>query len=186
MNEDDANPYAAPAESSEPPIPEVPDSTGDVLAGRGLRFLSAMIDGILPAAIIVPIQFGTGFYQRTLSQQVTFTEQLAMALVGMAAFLICHGYLLITRGQSIGKYLLGLQIVDYATGQLLPPMRVYVYRYLWSLPITITALLIPGTTDDTIFAYLLMIDPLFIFGEERRCLHDLIAGSKVVKYKANR
>ena len=65
-------------------------------------------------------------------------------------------------------------------------MRVYVYRSLWMLPLGIVVPLIPGAFDDILVNFIGLIDGLMIFGAGRRCLHDLIAGSKVVVYKAGR
>ena len=62
-----------------------------------------MLDGFIIMAIIVPIQLMTGFTERVTTGDVTVMEQLAMALLGMGAFLIPNGYPLFTRGQSIGK-----------------------------------------------------------------------------------
>jgi uncharacterized RDD family membrane protein YckC len=97
-----------------------------------------------------------------------------------------NGYLLTTRGQTIGKLLTKIQIVDVQSGDLLPFLRVYVYRYLWTLPLLLVVILIPGPADDLLVNVVYLIDALLIFGSDRRCLHDYIAGSKVVIYRAKR
>ena len=43
------------------------------------------------------------------------------------------------------------------------------------------ASLIPGQADDILINLVSLVDALFIFGKQRRCLHDYIAGSKVVR-----
>ena len=101
-------------------------------------------------------------------------------------FLILNGYLLVTRGQSIGKVLTKIQVVDFKTGLLLPFLRIYVYRHLWTLPIVVVVVLIPGSIDDLLLNVMVMIDVVLIFGENRRCFHDLLAGSKVVVYQEGR
>ena len=58
----------------------------------------------------------------------------------------------------------------------------FFYRYLWSLPLVGAVILIPGSLDDFLVNIILLLDVLMIFGASRRCLHDLIAGSKVVRY----
>ncbi len=141
-----------------------------------------MVDGVLMMAIM----FATGYHERTQAQQVGVLEQIAMSLLGMAVMLALNGYLLFTRGQSIGKMLTKIQIVDAQNGELLPFLRVYVYRYLWMLPITVVVALIPGPVDDLLVNVVALVDALMIFGAYRRCLHDYIAGSKVVLYQANR
>jgi hypothetical protein len=145
-----------------------------------------MVDGILMMAIYMPIMFATGYFERAQAQQVGFLEQFAMSLLGMAVMLVLNGYLLFSRGQSIGKVLTKIQIVDVRSGGLLPFLRVYVYRYLWILPLVVVAAIIPGRADDLLVNVVALIDAAMIFGANRRCLHDYIAGSKVVFYQANR
>lgn len=178
------NPYVAPSTVTEAEV--ITDPSVEELAGRFTRFAAAMVDGFLLMAIVIPIQYATGFFQRSLSQQVGVFEQLAMSLLGMAVMLVLNGYLWATRGQSIGKMLTGIQIVDFESGHLLPFVKVYVYRYLWSLPLFIAVIFIPTTVDDMLVNLIVLIDVLLIFGTYRRCLHDYIAGSKVVLYRANR
>ena len=72
------------------------------------------------------------------------------------------------------------------TGDLLPFLRVYVFRYLWTLPIVILVVLIPGQIDNLLLNAVVLIDVLFIFGAASRCLHDYIAGSSVVQFAENR
>jgi len=179
-----ANPYASPLTSSG--TDALPVSENDELARKFTRFAAAMVDGILMMAITMPVMFATGFFARTQAQQVGFVEQIAMSLFGMVVMLALNGYLLATRGQTIGKLLTKIQIVDAQSGGLLPFLRVYVYRYLWMLPLMFVVALIPGTVDDGLVNVVALIDALFIFGAARRCLHDYIAGSKVVLYQAHR
>lgn len=54
------------------------------------------------------------------------------------------------------------------------------------LPLLVVVMLIPGAIDDLLVNIVVLIDALMIFGAERRCLHDYIAGSKVVLYRENR
>ncbi|MBU6238636.1 MAG: RDD family protein [Planctomycetes bacterium] len=178
------NPYASPLTGGGADALAV--SENDELAGRFTRFAAAMVDGILMNGITMPVMFATGFFARTQAQQVGFVEQIAMSLFCMAVMLALNGYLLATRGQTIGKLLTKIQIVDAQSGGLLPFLRVCVYRYLWMFPLVFVVALIPGTVDDGLVNVVALIDALFIFGAARRCLHDYIAGSRVVLYKANR
>lgn len=170
------NPYAPTTSTTRDPFvgPEE-------LADRGTRLLAAIVDGFLMMACIIPIQFLSGFTERAMAQEVGALETLAMSLVGVLVFLALFGYLLATRGQTVGKMLLKIRIVDAETSELLPFMRVYVYRYLWSVPLVVITALIPSMVDDMLFNLIYLVDILMIFRADRRCLHDLIAGSKVVK-----
>ncbi len=176
------NPYAAPTSLPGPPVP----TSDNDLADRGARFGAAFLDGLLIGAITLPVQLLTGFFFRSQTQDATTVEQLLMILFNVLVILLLNGYLLFKRGQTIGKMALGIQIVDYRTGRLLPPLRVYVYRYLWLTPLGILAAVIPGLVDDLILNVVVLVDIIMIFGRERRCLHDYIAGSKVVKYQPER
>jgi len=185
MSDHRINPYASTATEPLAARP-MPDSTGDELAGRFTRFVSALIDGVILMMILLPVQYATGFMARASAQVAGIGESFAMSLLGIGVMLALNGYLLFKRGQTIGKVLTKIQIVDFQSGLLLPFMKVYVYRYLWTLPIAIVVILIPGVMDDMLFNLLILIDALLIFGADRRCLHDLIAGSKVVLYMTNR
>jgi uncharacterized RDD family membrane protein YckC len=121
-----------------------------------------------------------------MNGQVGMLEQFAMSLLSIVIMLALNGYLLAKRGQTIGKLVTKIQIVDYTTGELLPFVRVYVLRYLWMLPLAVLCLLVPGVVDDYLLGIISIANILFIFRADRRCLHDLIAGSKVVLYDEDR
>lgn len=178
------NPYAPPSATGGPPDLESPER--ERLASRWTRCLASVIDAFLMALCVYPIQALTGYTQRAARQELALTEQLGMTTLGIAVYLALNGHMLLSRGQSIGKRLTGIQIVDHETAKLLPLMRVYVYRYLWLLPFQLIAFLIPGVTDDIMVSGIVLIDALAIFGPERRCLHDRIAGTKVVMYQDGR
>ena len=122
---------------------------------------------------------GLGFAIGILDKQVftktppvyTLTESLFAALAGAVCFLLLHGWLLHHRGQTIGKWLLGIRIVDQR-GDRVSLTRILVRRLL---PVWVVVW-IPylGTA-------LYLVDHLFIFNRQRMCLHDLMAGTIVVK-----
>lgn len=91
--------------------------------------------------------------------------------VGIGVFAILNTYLLATRGQSIGKFLLKIRIVDHRSDE--------VSKLRFSL------LLREGITMQlSLFGImgmvLALIDVLFIFSPNRRCLHDYWSFTKVV------
>ncbi len=179
------NPYAPPA-TVQMHASEAATSGGDVLAGRFTRLAAAIVDSLLMMAIIFPIQYLTGSFSRAMAQQIGWIEQIGMSLFGYLVMLTLNGYLLLDRGQTIGKMLTGIQIVDAQNGALLPFLRVFVFRYLWLVPLSAIVIFIPGAWDDQLVGLVALIDVLMIFGAERRCLHDHIAGSRVVLYRAGR
>jgi uncharacterized RDD family membrane protein YckC len=97
--------------------------------------------------------------------------RLEYAVFGVAAYLLFHGYLLHKGGQTIGKRLVGTRIVSVEDNRILPLWKVFTLRYL---SISVVAQ-IPG-----IGPALSLVDSLFVFRGDKRCVHDLIAGTKVI------
>jgi uncharacterized RDD family membrane protein YckC len=88
-----------------------------------------------------------------------------LAYLAAFAFALVDLVWLSKKGQTIGKRLAGIRIVNYFDGRNPGFMGAVVMR-------NIVPSIIPG---------MFLIDYFFIFGEERRCLHDLIAGTRVVE-----
>ena len=156
-----------------PPVAEVADvasqRSGDP-AGRGTRLLAAIVDGVIQAALmwiislLTPLDiFGT--------RGASFVTVVLAQLVSFVLFLVLQGWLLATRGQTIGKMLTSIRIVR-PDGSVPSVGRGIGLRY--ALGWFIYMIPIVG------FLYAL-VDALFIFRENRRCVHDLIADTIVVK-----
>ena len=158
--------YAAPASAV-----ATEDARVGGLASRVRRLIAAIIDGILILMCSVPfwVFIGpagaiTGTTTMSLGSQV-------MGVVYFAVlFLLINGYLLNKSGQTVGKYLLGIKIVAL-DGTLVALQRLVLYRYL---PIWLVGI-IPLLGQIIPFG-----DILFIFRSDRRCIHDLLAGTTVV------
>lgn len=94
-----------------------------------------------------------------------------LPLVILSAFVfagfVVQWILISKRGQTIGKLLTCIRIVT--VGGRLPGFVVGVVIRNW---VRVLLSLIP---------FFGLIDILFIFGEEKRCLHDYIAGTRVVQ-----
>ncbi|MFN8010957.1 MAG: RDD family protein [Holophagaceae bacterium] len=168
------NPYAAPAA----PLSVEPEPSELVLADRGSRFVAQLVDGLvllIPAAIIVlgislgipalvgprwepgwPFLLGFGALQFVLIMGIYFA---------------INGRLLATRGQTVGKKACGIKIVRL--DGTLPTLG----ESFWRRYVLVQALAqIPFLGG--LFG---LVDVCFIFRESRRCLHDEIAGTLVVK-----
>ena len=107
---------------------------------------------------------------------VAVSEDLAggVATLAMLALAIYQWYLLSTTGQSLAKKWLGIRIVkvdgspvDFVSAVLL---RSWVY---WALVVFGSVIVIGSVLP--------LVDALMIFGDERRCLRDHLAGTKVVQ-----
>jgi len=165
----DQNPFA-------PPTARVEDvaTSGPELASRGARFGGAFIDGLihigvywlLATTVLKPI-----LPNLTRGSGTVLGSMLTSMVVSILLFLLIQGYLLATTGQTIGKKLLGLRIVR-SNGERADVGHVIGLRYL--LVWVIAAIPVVGW----IFA---LADALMIFRDSRKCLHDNIADTIVVK-----
>jgi uncharacterized RDD family membrane protein YckC len=145
-------------------------STVAVLAGRDSRFVANLVDQF---ALFLPAILA-GFAVALLADDASPQgERLGVGLILLAALatLGLFGYqlfLVIQHGQSLGKRMLGLRVVR-SDGSKADAVRIILLRNV-----------VPGFVN---FACSLfgLVDALFIFTQERRCLHDIIADTKVVK-----
>ncbi len=141
------------------------------LASRSKRFVGALIDSLLCLLVSFPLFWLGGVFKRLeTNPYLTLGEHFFLFLAGLAVFMAVNGYLLAREGQTVAKRLLGMRIVDLE-GNLLPFWRLFIYRYLFLGLLG----LIP------LFGTLLgLVNALFIFRSDRRCLHDHLAGTIVI------
>lgn len=162
------NPYAAPAAR----LDNAQNDSGarHALAGRLRRLAGAIIDGLLIMLFFLPAMFLTGVFGIYEQNQQGLWLDIALSVAGFALWLVLNGYLLYHHAQTIGKRLVGTRIVslDYTPATM---SRIVLYR---TLPIHVLS------SIPFIGSFVGLIDVLFIFGAERRCLHDYIAGTRVV------
>jgi len=127
------------------------------LATRTQRFLAAVVDAVVVA---VPYVIGS-------LDAVPMPVRL-LAIVASLALLVYQLVLVSKQGQTIGKRFIGVRIVLKDTmengGFVVNVLKRGVLNGFLSL--------IPGY---------FLVDCLFIFREDRRCIHDLIAGTCVIK-----
>ena len=163
----DENPFA-------PPESDVTvDQSGD-LASRGVRLGGAIIDGLVAMMVMLPAMYMFGYWERAMVGEQTTSDLVLFSGLGFVAFVAAHGYLLATHGQTIGKRILGTRIVSVDDGSILPFWKVITYGYL---PVQLLSII---PVIGPLFG---LADSLAIFREDRRCIHDLIAGTKVIVAK---
>ncbi len=173
FSNDPFNPYAAPETSG---FALENSGQGPALAGLGQRFGGAFIDGLL----MLPLVLGMLYFVSTSAvpggaqPEVPILVTLMFVPISMAWFLILNGYLLATKGQTIGKLAVGTQIVDAQTGQIVPLLPLFLKR---NISMQLLALI------PFIGNFIALIDALMIFRASRKCLHDDIAGTKVIVYQ---
>jgi uncharacterized RDD family membrane protein YckC len=142
------------------------------LASRGKRLGASLIDGLIISLVTIPLMYFTGGFEG-LSEGVkpSFAYSIAMGLVGLVAFLLINFKTLVSNGQTIGKKLLSIKITTME-GQVPDLKKNLVPRYaVYFLPGQVPAV-------GQLFS---IVNILFIFGKERRCIHDLAAGTHVVE-----
>lgn len=166
----------------QPPNATVADVAGDAdeLASRWARLGGAIVDGLIILAVMIPLMVATGYWERAMAAATSggepaFMDQLEMAGLGLLVQLAINGYLLNKYGQTVGKRVAGTRIVSIEDNRILPLWRVFVIRIL-SVGI-ISQVPVVGP----IFA---IVNVLFVFRADKRCIHDLMAGTKVVKASA--
>jgi len=141
------------------------------LASRWKRLGGSLIDAIIELVILFPVMIATGIWEKSLRVEgLTLSQQAVYFAISLAVFLALNGYLLHAKGQTIGKTVVKTKIVDL-NGNLLPFGKLIVLRYL--IPWLIAAIPIVG-------GLFVVVNMLFIFGAERRCVHDYIAGTRVI------
>lgn len=159
------NPYSPP--KADIGIP----SKSHELASRWKRLGGAIIDGLLPTLVIIVVMFYMGTWDRALEgQPIDTVDSLVFGFFGYLAFLAIHGYLLYDRGQTLGKWILKTKIVDL-NNEKPTFLKLIFLRYL------LTSLIGFIPVVGSVFS---LINVLFIFRKDKRCIHDWIAGTKVV------
>jgi uncharacterized RDD family membrane protein YckC len=139
------------------------------LATRGQRFRGFLVDLFVNLLIGVAIMFPTiqslGFEQAMLDLQARHYNYISFLI-----FIALNGYLLHAHGQTLGKRVVGTRIVRTDGARAGLPR-------ILGLRILAPALLGAVPYAGAVFG---LANILFIFREDRRCLHDHIAGTVVV------
>jgi uncharacterized RDD family membrane protein YckC len=133
-----------------------------------------MLDGLIALVLAVPALIAIPMMESTGGADVESVPPLAMGLVGISGFLflllmVYTIYLLSVKGQTLGKKMLGIRIVNNLDDSNAGFVRAFLLRGIVNA--------IPGA----IIPFYGVIEVLFIFGAERRCIHDFIAGTRVIQ-----
>ena len=162
------NPYAAPLHDARTSYDDQFGLDQDyVLASRGSRFAGALIDGLITVLACVPalVMFGGNILDDPSEDNIMIVILIPVLLVT-----IVQWYLIATSGQSIAKKLLGMKIVRL-DGSDVGFVHGVILR-VWALA---ALQLIPFVGN-----FIGLADALTIFGVEQRCIHDHIAGTRVI------
>jgi uncharacterized RDD family membrane protein YckC len=102
----------------------------------------------------------------------TFVLGLVLLLGGLGLLLLIQLILLCSQGQTMGKKALGIRIVNHEDGSNPGFVGAVLMRSI-----------VPGIIGSIpyIGGFFSLADVLFIFSDDRRCLHDKMAGTSVVE-----
>ena len=147
----------------------IPDNNTQqfILASRMKRLFARLLDGVFGlVSALVP-----GFVLTFLSDGNFDPESFLLgAVVVIICFVIYQWYLLATTAQTIGKKYLKIKIVNKNGEQAGFFVNVLLREWLMGLIGIIPA----------IGGIIQIVNILFIFRDDRKCIHDLIAGTVVV------
>jgi len=173
---EDLRPPAVPAAPVAAAAPTAADSL--IPADRGARLGAVLLDTLIGCLILGPgfgLMFAAGGFEENARAEPNTPLLLAGAcalFLGLLILAIVQIYLLVTRGQTMGKKIVGVKIVAYDTGAnagfvKAVLLRGFVNGVIGGIPV--------------IGGIYTLVDILFIFRDDRRCIHDLLAGTLVVK-----
>lgn len=165
-----ANPYRAPAAE----IADIPQDEEFELAGAGHRFGAFVLDTTIALALLFALAYATGTTDFIWNAVDTLVGAAEITAILFALFVVTQSFFLKRYGQTIGKKIVGIRMVN-RDGKVPGLLRLLFLRYL---PIHLyNAMAFVGTILAT-------VDFLLIFRRDRRCLHDMIAGTRVVMHGA--
>lgn len=186
---------AAPSPPDAAGVPAVAGGTTPMagvgqLAGIGARTCAALVNAVFYFLSLLP---GSLLMSKALLEQnpqlakggVPRLEDLDLSGIlghviwvwaGLAAALLLQALLLAVRAQNLGKLLVGVRVVRLDTGAPAGFGRTVLLRF--ALPVGLVFFLNVVFPLGLLF---LFVDYFFMFRSDRRCLHDLIAGTIVVR-----
>jgi len=171
------NPYQSPATVVEDASAQDGPFEERMLASRWSRLGASIVDSLVMMVPVFLIYFAAGTSLipmsvadvENISQRTWLFETLA-SIVSIGVYLAINGYWLATKGQTVGKKLVGIKIVS-RENTLVPLGKIIGLR---CLPFWIASMI-------PFVKIISFIDVLFIFRENRRCLHDDLADTMVVR-----
>ena len=149
------------------------DTQNQILASRWKRLGGSLLDSVIMLIIILPVMIFLGvFEQAKQGGKISLGHTIFFILFGLLVYLAVNSVLLVKSGQTVGKKIVGTQIVDTETGRIISVWKVFGLRLV---PIHLISQI------PFIGGLIGLADSLFIFRSDKRCLHDLIAGTKVIE-----
>ncbi|RYD19273.1 MAG: RDD family protein [Verrucomicrobiaceae bacterium] len=167
------NPYAAPETD---PVLVMPSTGSLALATPSERFFGAFMDGLVGLAVAIPVwvvfYFLGVFRSFEEMGRIGFGFTLLLTVIHFPIYMAIQWKFLKATGQSIGKKLAKTRVATMEGRK--PEINDLVFkRYAFVTGIS----LVP-----VVGSVLSLVDVLLVFKSDRRCLHDMVAGTQVVKF----
>lgn len=154
----------------QPPQGELLDTQRPIFkASRTRRLIASLIDSFSMSVIVLPAMYFGGLFEAASQSVFNWGATAQSGVLWALVFLLFNGLLLVQRGQTVGKLLLSIKIVMADQSPLSVPTLLIRYGVYFA-----------GNFIPVIGPLFGLVNVLFIFGEERRCLHDLAANTIVV------
>lgn len=167
MTVDSTSPFSPPKANLEGGVAVAGDRA---LAPSGTRLAAVLLDGLvsLPAAIPLWIGMFLNASAKRTGEEAGTGAAVAMGVgvLLLLAIVVYQIYLLSTEGQTLGKRWMKVRVTSL-DGSNPGFVRVFLLRAV------VNGLL-------GVIPFYGLVDILFIFAQDQRCLHDKIAGTRVV------
>ncbi|WP_198263393.1 RDD family protein [sulfur-oxidizing endosymbiont of Gigantopelta aegis] len=150
----------------------VKSEENDNIATRWSRFWASLIDGLMIIVVTVPTMYFTGGFDGVsegIQQPIAYT--VSIGILGLVIFMMINLKFLKNSGQTVGKKALDIKVVTM-DDELPTLSNHFLKRY--------SVYFLPGQIPLA-GQFFSMLNILFIFGKNKRCIHDYAAGTKVVK-----
>jgi uncharacterized RDD family membrane protein YckC len=144
------------------------DDSEKPLASRWARLGASIIDSIIMMFVVIPAMYFTGGFDGIMEgREPGFVYMFSMGIVSFIVFFAINYRFLVSNGKKV----LEIKIVD---------LNGNVPQFQPQLLIRYAVYLLPGQIPmvGQLFS---LINVLFIFSAEKRCIHDLVAKTKVVQ-----
>lgn len=153
---------------------------GPEIAARSVRLVAALIDTFLSFVFALPglvmmavhlLQSGGGLPDPENLDLMALGDGFYWMMAGLSVLTIFQMWMLTVRGQSVGKRVMGIKIVRVDDESNPGFVRVVILRSF-----------IPGLIGGLpkVGIFFSLADVLLIFREDRRCIHDHLADTKVI------
>jgi uncharacterized RDD family membrane protein YckC len=178
MTDEPTNPYAPPASDTDGAVWPQQGSDAALLADRGSRLGGAILDRLMLIGAALPGYLMILAHKSDLQNMFIGVALMAVMVLPLVIY---QWYLISTTGQSLAKKWLRMRVVkvdgapvDFVSGVLLRSWVIELIGAAFGFVLGAGGI---GGGLTNVFG---IVNALFIFGPAQRCLHDYIAGTKVV------